>query len=193
MQVARSITVQPKQSSEGIKWILCEGTNCGGPGTNPPSDYPQIIVPAKTGQHDFTFTIKNPSFGITFAPDPSSPTSAKAALWVTVGQGQHPGQGNNSAGQITNEALSGPASTTLTFTDNNHNPNMMWLSYRLNFVGSQGQTVKPIDPDIKNGGTGLGGGGTSASTALIIGIAVIAVLALAWLGLRYFRRQSISR
>lgn len=148
------VTVEPKGSVQNVKWILCDmqTSKCGGPGANPPSDYPQIDLAPKTGPYDFTVTITNPIGGIVFAPDPASPTSADNALWVAIGPKVHPGKGNNSGGQITGQALSGSQAATLTFTDKNSNPNEMYLSYALNFVDGHGAKVNSIDPDIRNGG-----------------------------------------
>jgi hypothetical protein len=175
--IPREITVQPTAIPTGVKWELCDvaANACGGSG-----DYPQIILPAKSGPYDFTVTIKNPIRGIRFAPVANDPTSADAALWVMLGQGQHPHQhGNGSNGQIQNPTLT--SATTLKFTDSNSNPSAMWLSYRLNFVDNQNHTVQPIDPDIKNGGTNLFNPTavllTAAGVAALVSIILSAIIA----------------
>jgi hypothetical protein len=150
---ARAVTVLPSQGANGINWVLCDDAgHCGGPGANPPSDYPTLEVAKGGGPDVFSVTISNPTLGITFASNPKDPTKADDALWVEMGKGKHPNQkGNGSNGHITDATLTN--STTLTFTDHNHG-NSMWMSYRLNFVGQNNAVVNPIDPDIKNGGGG---------------------------------------
>ena len=183
MGTPRPITVEPSNSPQGIQWVLCDVTanKCGGPGANPQSAYPVIDLPTNTVGYDFTVTIKNP-MGISFAPanqPPTYPQSGDDALWVMVGQGQHPNhQGNNSNGQIVNPQLTD--ATTLTFTDLNHGQGASWFSYRLNFVKNGNQAVNPIDPDIKNGGSGLwaGAGAPSTSSMLMTAAVVAAIVAL---------------
>ena len=185
MSTTEQITVQPISGPSGVQWILCDVTNgnvCGGPGANPPTVYPTIDVPKGKGQYDFVVTIKQPIQGIAFAPGPGGPNDASAALWVTTGQGQNPGQGNNSNGQITQATLKNP--TELTFSDMNGNNGVLWLSYRLNFAQNGNKSVNPItqnaktthsiDPDIKNGGTSFTGG--INPTQLLVGSAIVALV-----------------
>lgn len=184
MANTQQITVQPVNTASGVQWILCDVTNgnvCGGPGANPPNAYPTIDIPRGKGQYDFTVTMKQPTLGITFAPGPGGPSDASAALWVTTGQGQNPGQGNHSNGQITSATLNSP--TELAFSDVNGNNGTLWLSYRLNFAQNGNKSVNPItqnaktghsiDPDIKNGGTSFTGG--IDTTQIFIGAGVVAL------------------
>jgi len=181
MGTPRPITVQPSNGPAGVQWELCDvvANKCGGPGAKPASAYPIIDLPANKVGYDFTVTIKNPN-GISFAPangTPTYPQSGDAALWVMVGQGQHPShQGNNSNGQITNPQLMD--ATTLTFTDLNHGQGASWLSYRLNFSKKDGTPVNPIDPDIKNGGSGLWAGAPSSSSVMMTAAVTAAIVAL---------------
>lgn len=181
MGTPRPITVQPSNSPTGIQWELCDvvANKCGGPGAKPASAYPVIDLPTNQVGYDFTVTIKNP-MGISFAPasKPTTyPQSGDPALWVMVGQGQHPNHpGNSSNGQITNPQLTD--ATTLTFTDLNHGQGASWLSYRLNFVQNNGKAVNPIDPDIKNGGSGLWAGAPGSSSVMMTAAVTAAIVAL---------------
>jgi len=181
MGTPRPITVQPSNGSNGVQWVLCDVTasNCGGPGANPPTPYPVIDLPKNKVGYDFTVTIKNAA-GISFAPanKPTTyPQTGDAALWVMMGQGQHPShQGNNSNGQIVNPQLTD--ATTLTFTDLNHGQGVSWLSYRLNFVKNGSQAVNPIDPDIKNGGSAFWGAAPGTSSAMMTAAVTAAIVAL---------------
>lgn len=145
------IRVTPSHGPGGIEWKLCHGNNCGAAGS-----YPTIEFPAKSGPHVIVISIDDPQHtGITFASPPSNPTSASDALWVVDGPNKHPAKGGGNPGNQLQDATLANA-TTLVVTNKNDNANPMWMSYRLNFVGSNGVAVSPIDPDWKNGGTGSG-------------------------------------
>lgn len=170
------ITAHAVENGGSLDWYLCHDGTCGGPGHPTVKAYPVVTVDNGVMDTLFVVNIAEPSKGITFANTSSDPHNGDDAIYVTPGSGQHPGQGNNSHGQIHNITLATP--TTLAFNDKNS-----WkgtLSYALNFQRG-GQPVTSIDPDIRNGG---GGGGNvtlsqlaDAFTYLAIGAVVIALIA----------------
>lgn len=179
------IIVTPRPVGNQVKWELCQGTDCGGPGASPPSKYPDIVIPEKSPNHGVVFAINDPhNTGITFARSQSNPTDASLAFAVDVGKGKHPTSGINSANQFDQIKLATP--TALTLRDKNDNQGDLWLSYTLHFVGRDNQPVASLDPDWKNGGGGttIDSGATAYAIAGAVGGALLALLfvrlALGW-------------
>jgi hypothetical protein len=155
-----------------VDWTLCYM------GTNPPScgtsakGFPNVEVPTNHTYKWFKFTITKDDAGIVFAADPPPLTNA-GPIWIQAGS-QPNGPGIN--GQI--EQVSGAGTTELKFRDKNNNKQPLVLKYQLNFTDAQGSSVKPIDPDITNGGKNFFF--LSSPLTLAIGAAVGAALLIAW-------------
>jgi hypothetical protein len=182
------VRVTPSQGPGAIQWKLCYNSNCGGPGDNPPTKYPVIMVPADKQEHGFVVVINDKhNTGITFASDATNPFDPAKALAVEPGQGHHPTSGINSNNQFKDVTLASP--TALVLTDKNDNPSEMWLSYTLNFVDKNGAPVQSIDPDWHNGG---GGSGTSSNTLLAIDLAITGATLLTLLVVA-LRQESIRQ
>ena len=125
-----------------------------------------INFPKNSGEYAVTVNlIDNTGTGIVFKQaDP---------IWVQSGGGCPPNPGVNSTeiGDIQ------AGTNTLQFTNTNQVAGS--LIYQLNFVDSAGVDVSPqLDPEFKNGGTG--GRSTTAAiiTAVVVGTALVVVLAL---------------
>jgi hypothetical protein len=140
-----SLTATPSMQNGQVTWTLCDTNGkCGnGSGT-----YPSVDLGQNTPAATITITINDPSnLGIVFAP-------GQNAMWIqptTAGCPQS--YVWNSQGQI--GALTRVSNTQISISDANTNAGMLSLTYRLNFVNGQNQSVASIDPVIKNGGKGL--------------------------------------
>lgn len=153
---AENITVIPVKTAGGqfSQWRMSANN---GPSKGP-GDYPAVKV-AYNDTADFTFTIVNPG-NITFSNDP---------IWIQKGTGKPTGGVDS---QIT--GISGQGTTVLKFHDTNQTKGT--LTYVLNF-----NNAPQLDPIIENGGGGIGGGGFFEEyAAVLLGAAVLAVLAI-WL------------
>ena len=131
-----------KDATGVVNWTMCVH---GGKCSTAPNQIPSVPVAHGNADMKFTANIVNDNTGMRIVFAPANP------IWVQ--QGAKPtGPGVNS--QIYD--ISGSNSKTLTFTDANCNHNPATLVYQLNFVDSSGKPViKPVDPDIHNGGSGL--------------------------------------
>ena len=189
-----TIVLRPTVGSNNqILWELCNENNCGGPGSSTNDDYPVVEVLGRDTLVIFQIeeNSDNPH-GIRFANASSAQTNASDAIWVRPGQGNKPPEkGMNSNGQFVNASLPNPQ--TLVFSDKNDRPAPQWFTYQLNFVDERGQPVDPIDPEIKNGGSGMteptdgtGFGGTGVSQSLwnaeTIIVALVAAVILLIIG-----------
>ena len=128
---------------------------------NPPKKNSKINLNfgKNTGSQDISVTLLDTTgLGLKFSSDP---------LWVSETGGCPPPAGVNSD-QIQSVV---PAGSLLTFTDTNTKD--CNLIYQMNFVDQANNPVAPLDPEIKNGGTGF-----HASTALIVTVLVIGVAAV---------------
>jgi hypothetical protein len=76
----------------------------------------------------------------------------------------------------------------ITFKDANSNPVATSYMYTLNALRN-GQPVTPLDPIISNGGCCPGTRNTSSSTIMLLAVALVAVLLLAYLGYRQFAKR----
>jgi len=114
-----------------------------------------IHMPRNSGSHDMTFNLINQSGRpLSFQP------LADDAIWVRRGQGQCPTGKGNGKGQMSGGAVS-QGGMTLDINDDNSGKTH-YLTYRLNFDPPE----YFYDPDIRNGGTGTGGGTTALSITL---------------------------
>lgn len=132
---------------------------------NPPKKNSKIKLnfgPGAGQQSISVNLIDNTGLGLQFSSDP---------LWVSEGGSCPPPSGVNSV-QIQNVV---PAGLLLTFTDMNQGDECT-LIYQMNFVDRNNSLVKPLDPEIKNGGT-TRANAISATTVAIAAVAVIAVVA----------------
>ena len=152
---AYNVTVIPVRGANGefSQWRMSAN---GQPPTGP-GGYASLHVPYKdTG--DFTYTIVNPG-DITFSGDP---------IWIQKGTAKPTGGVDP---QITN--ISGKNTTVLKFHDTNKDAGT--LTYVLNF-----NNAPKLDPIIENGGGGIGGGFFEEYAVVLLGAAILAVLAI-WL------------
>lgn len=167
----------PSRNADGqIQWTLCNNPPGGPPTCGGPPNYQDVALQQGAGATPFTITIRDPqNLGVKFAADP---------MWVQPGPDNCPqAQVFDSQGQI--QSVQRVSDTQIKFTDLNNNTAPLTLTYSLQFVGAPA-----LDPDIKNGGTQIGTGLT-ATTEFIIGVAVIALLVLAWFGFRNYRQRSV--
>ena len=168
------ITAHPVETSGTLSWYLCHDGYCGGPGNPDNKHYPVVTLEPGARNTMFVVNIEDPTNAFGFSNTSTNPHNGDDAIYLTPGSGQHPGQGNNSHGQIHNVTLATPK--TLVF--NNKNSWKGTLSYALNFQ-KNGQPVTSIDPDIRNGGGGGGNEGlmlSASATTLVIGAAVAIAL-----------------
>jgi hypothetical protein len=157
---------------------------CGnGTAQNP---YPNVTLPTNEGANQgivpFQFTITNDQTGLQLQFANTNP--------LCVQQGSKPPCPSTDP-QIPNPP-GGAGSKVLTFVDLNtrpdaHHPQAVVLKYQLNFTDSQGNAVTSIDPDITNGGKSLSYSFIN-TTALVIGVAVLVVLIVAFVLVRNMRR-----
>lgn len=140
-----------------------------GQGQGGPNHYPPAKVAHGSGA-DFKFVITGAGTqNITFAnTDP---------IWVSPDTGT--GASPTASGINTNQIIdvTGAGRKVLKFTDINIDP-AVDLTYQLNFTGAN-----PLDPIIQNGGGG-GNKDFPYAVAALIGLAVVAALALVWLRAR---------
>ena len=171
-----------------VNWKLCH-TNPSPPkcGTSK-ADYPVVSLGYNSGAANFQVKIVDDTTGknIKFADDPIW-VKANAKPTVSGLDGQIPPtsvNGNGDGGKV------------LTFVDKNDNPSQLLLKYQLNFKGDDGP-VAPIDPDIRNGGTGIvtpppsGETGYVDPSAIYFGAAAISALTaavVAYVVARYMMR-----
>lgn len=117
-----------------------------------------INLPRGSGSHDMTFNlIDNSGKGLRFK------AAAADAIWVKSGKGcpTGPGHGNQmSNGSVSTDGM------TLTINDDNSG-NAQHLGYMLRFDPDP----NVFDPDIRNGGTGVGGGTSAALTTTLGAVA----------------------
>lgn len=140
-----------------------------GQGKGGPNGYPAAKV-AHGSSADFQFVITGPNTqNITFA------TTNPISVSLDDGTGKSPATAGINTDQIVD--VSGGGSKVLKFKDLNSDPAVN-LTYQLNFTGAD-----PLDPIIQNGG---GGGNKDFlyAVAALIGLAVLATLALVWLRAR---------
>lgn len=175
---SQDIKIKPILDAQGkpVGWELKYGT---GKFTKK-GDYPEIVLPKNSGNHEFTVTIENANGIIAFAPGTNRPKDGDNALWVAAGEtsptqkGLHP--------QIKDAKLHND--TQLVFKDvNNGDP--VTLAYRLNFTGAP-----PLDPIIQNGG-GTGPGIAFQDYALI-GAGALLLVALVAFFVRRGRRSRMN-
>lgn len=155
LPVIVDVTAHPPGSSESytIDWCF-QG--------QPSQGNTEIHLPRGSGSHDMTFRlIDNSGKGLRFK------AAAADAIWVKNGKGCPTGPGNGN--QMSNGSVSADR-MTLTINDDNSG-NAQHLGYMLRFDPDP----NVFDPDIRNGGTGVGGG-TSAALTTTIG-AVVGVVA----------------
>lgn len=172
---SQDIKIKPILDAQGkqVGWEMKYGTQKGfGPG-----DYPQIVLPKNSGNHEFMVTIENAN-GVAFASGTNRPKDGDNALWVAAGEtsptqkGLHP--------QIKDAKLHND--TQLIFKDSN-NGDPVTLAYRLNF-----KNAPSLDPIIVNGG-GTGPGIPIQDYALYGAAALLLVALVAF----FVRRNRRSR
>ena len=174
---AQLMRVIPAKAKDGeIQWTLCHQAPAKSEVCGVEPNYPTVILGKNTGEHVFTVTIDDPNnLGITFSGDP---------LWIQAKT--KPKQHVIDQNQIF-DVTPGPAK--LVFKDRNKDDPVL-LVYQLNFVGGDQKPVKPIDPDIRNGGTTIDGDNQTA--LLLAGIALLMLLGAIWLSLVAVRRKARS-
>lgn len=164
-----SIKLTPARQPDGsIQWTMDYGAGHG----NSPSTYPPIKLTANES-HKLTFKIANPA-GLSINFDPLmvkvGTDTIHNAFWVQ--QNTKPLSAALD-GQITKVKVD---TTKLVVKDDNSGSPMV-LMYQINFVDTANPTVKvkPLDPEIRNGG-GHTVFQTYAAVAAAVGLAVIAAL-----------------
>lgn len=134
-----------------------------------PGNYPPVTLAKDSGPHEFTVSITGNPANVKFAQDP---------VWVSQGTTSPTATGVDN--QIC--GVKKMPNGDLKFIDMNVG-NPMQLSYRLKFDGAP-----DLDPIIDNGGGGYappappGFWGPAYSSALLIGVAVLALLIGALIG-----------
>lgn len=158
----------PTLTNGVIAWQACY-TKSGSPPEpcQGPPNYAPVTLDKGNVDQVFVFSIKDTSnLGVKFAP------SVDQALWIQPNT-KPTGPVIQPQGQIV--SASRVNDTMLVFLDKNNGANQL-LKYRLNFVGSNGNAVTAVDPDIRNGG-----GRTPISSQAAVLLAFGAGLALALL------------
>lgn len=162
----QKITLIPSQDGQGnFVWKMKHNT---GP-EHGPGNYPMVSLPQNGGPSEFTVSIQGNPQNIKFASNP---------LWVAQGTTSpaEPGLDNQICG------VKVMPNGDLKFIDMNGG-NPVKLGYRLKFDGAP-----DFDPIIDNGGGGYeppappGFWGGAHSSALLIGVAVLALLIGALIG-----------
>jgi hypothetical protein len=165
-------------SGENVTWKLCDkvGGQC-----NPNGNFPKITLPPGSGPATFTITINDVNHtGVLFDGDPN-------AMWIQPGTDCPQAYVFDSGGQI--PKYNRVSDTKIMFTDANSEKGSLTLTYSLNFV-RHGQAVTSLDPIISNGGCCPGNPrGTSSSTILLLAVAFVALLLLAYFGYRQFVKR----
>lgn len=165
------LEARPTLGDDGqVSWELCYKAPPGGQDQCGDSEasYPPVELDAKSGPHMFHVSITNDNtgLGIKFANEP---------IWIRKDDKPTASVVDSQIDNIT-----GAGTTQLNFRDTNSNLDPILLKYRLNFVDQANQEVTPLDPDIKNGGSGHGVTQSNfladTSSEMIIGLAVLLFL-----------------
>lgn len=172
--------IPARDAGGAIQWTMVYKDHVGKSGTFPDIDL------GNDANVKFTYTIVDAyNLGIVFdgTPVPNSNPQVPNALWIKPGSGAQKEAGVHTD-QIDNVTLK-KQNSQLTFVDNNDNNEV--LTYQLNFVNrlNPAEKVTVLDPEIRNGG---GGGfdfiGRDDTVAVVLAIAVLALVALLWVGRR---------
>lgn len=177
--------IPTRDAANSIQWTMIYGSHIGQGG-----GYPDIDLTQGGGNYKITYTIFDVNgLGIKFDPtvvDNSAPPKALNAIWIAEGSGSQKRAGAY-PDQISQVQLQKGASQ-LVVTDKNSDA--VVLTYQLNFLDGANKPVTPIDPEIRNGGSGFYSYFDSGTVAMLLGAAVLALTALLWVS--HFRTRKVQ-
>jgi hypothetical protein len=170
--------IPTRDQNNAIQWTMIhDGKVAQG------ANYPDVDLEKGSGNSTITFTIIDLNrTGIKFDPelvDGTSNPKAINAIWITEGSNTEKVAGPYPS-QIDKVQLQSKA-TELVVGDKNSAEGV--FTYQLNFVNpaNTNESVTPIDPEIRNGGTGRTFTSMDA-VAAVLGLAVLLLTGLLWVG-----------